>query len=52
MSLASYSQPATRVSIGVGCHHHSVAIGLLEGHIIDEFEIKHDLNGNEGRVKS
>jgi len=46
MSLISYSQPTIRVSIDVGCHQHSVAIGLSEGNvIIDEFEIKHDLNG-------
>ena len=41
----SFVQPMIRVSIDLGCHHHSVAIGLPEGNIIDEFEIEHNSKG-------
>lgn len=33
------------VSVDVGCHSHSVAIGLTGGSILDEFEITHDRKG-------
>lgn len=41
----SFSQPMIRVSIDVGCHNHSVAIGLPDGHVLDEFEIEHNAKG-------
>ena len=33
------------VSVDVGCHSHSVAIGLSGGRILDEFEITHNQEG-------
>ena len=34
-----------RVSVDVGCHNHSVAIGLSTGEILDEFSIAHEPEG-------
>ena len=34
-----------RVSIDVGCHSHSVAIGLSSGEVLDEFELVHGVEG-------
>jgi transposase len=34
-----------RVGIDVGCHNHSVAIGLSSGELLDEFEIAHRPEG-------
>jgi len=34
-----------RVSVDVGCHSHSVAIGLSNGEILDEFSITHEPEG-------
>lgn len=34
-----------RVSIDVGCHSHSVAIGLASGDVLDEFELTHRPEG-------
>ena len=34
-----------RVSVDVGCHRHSVAIGLSDGELLDEFEIVHQAEG-------
>jgi len=34
-----------RVSIDVGCHSHSVAIGLASGDVLDEFELTHQPEG-------
>jgi transposase len=34
-----------RVSVDVGCHNHSVAIGLSTGEILDEFSISHEPEG-------
>ncbi len=34
-----------RVSVDVGCHRHSVAIGLSNGELLDEFEIVHQPEG-------
>ena len=34
-----------RVSIDVGCHSHSVAIGLASGDALDEFELTHRPEG-------
>jgi transposase len=34
-----------RVGIDVGCHNHSVAIGLSSGDLLDEFEIAHRPEG-------
>jgi len=31
--------PEIRVSVDVGCHAHSVAIGLSGGELVEEFEI-------------
>lgn len=41
----AYVHPMIRVSIDVGCHNHSVAIGLSEGQVLDEFEIEHNSKG-------
>ena len=37
--------PEIRVSVDVGCHSHSVAIGLSDGEFIEEFEIEHNSDG-------
>ncbi len=37
--------PEIRVSVDVGCHSHSVAIGLSGGELIEEFEIDHNPEG-------
>ena len=34
-----------RVSIDVGCHSHSVAIGLPTGEVLDEFDLRHQPEG-------
>lgn len=34
-----------RVGVDVGCHSHSVAIGLSSGEILDEFEVSHNPEG-------
>ena len=34
-----------RVSIDVGCYQHSVAVGLPNGDVVDEFDIAHDPSG-------
>lgn len=34
-----------RVSIDVGCHQHSIAIGLPNGEVVDEFEVAHRPEG-------
>src|SRR6056297_1559992 len=31
-----------RVSVDVGCYQHSVAVGLADGTLLDEFELAHD----------
>jgi transposase len=36
-----------RVSVDVGCHRHSVAIGLPGGKVLEEFEIEHHPEGFE-----
>ena len=36
-----------RVSIDVGCYHHSVAVSLLNGVLLEEFELAHDQEGLE-----
>lgn len=36
-----------RVSLDIGCRHHSVAIGLADGELLDEFEIEHTKAGFE-----
>ena len=36
-----------RVSVDVGCHRHSVAIGLPSGEVLDEFELDHRPEGIE-----
>ncbi len=43
MSKSNY--PEIRVSVDVGCHSHSVAIGLSGGELIEEFEIDHNPEG-------
>jgi transposase len=37
--------PEIRVSVDVGCHAHSVAIGLSGGELVEEFEIDHSPEG-------
>jgi len=34
-----------RVSVDVGCHRHSVAIGLPSGQVLDEFDVEHRPEG-------
>ena len=41
----SLLQQEIRVSVDVGCHGHSVAIGLSTGQILDEFDIDHHAGG-------
>lgn len=36
-----------RVSVDVGCHRHSVAIGLPSGQVLDEFDMEHRPEGFE-----
>jgi transposase len=36
-----------RVSVDVGCHNHSVAIGLPTGEVLDEFDLAHRPEGFE-----
>ncbi len=38
-------QQEIRVSVDVGCHSHSVAIGLSSGQVLDEFDIEHHAGG-------
>jgi len=38
-------QQEIRVSVDVGCHNHSVAIGLSTGQVLDEFDIDHHAAG-------
>ena len=38
-------QQEIRVSVDVGCHGHSVAIGLSSGQVLDEFDIEHHAEG-------
>lgn len=37
--------PNLRVSVDVGCYQHSVAIGLADGSLLDEFDIPHRPEG-------
>ncbi len=39
-----------RVSVDVGCHRHSVAIGLSDGKLLDEFDIVHQPEGFHGGI--
>lgn len=39
------STPDIRVSVDVGCHRHSVAIGLSTGEVLDEFDMAHHVEG-------
>ena len=34
-----------RVSVDVGCHRHSVAVGLPSGQVLDEFDVEHRPEG-------
>ncbi len=43
MSIAVF--PEIRVSLDNGCRHHSVAVGLADGQLLDEFEIQHTKEG-------
>lgn len=49
MSLATAQE--IRVSVDVGCHRHSVAIGLSTGQLLDEFDILHKPSGFEDFFK-
>ena len=37
-----------RMSIDVGCHIHRVAVGLSNGQLLDEFDVKHAALGFDG----
>lgn len=43
--MSKSSCPEIRVSVDVGCHGHSVAIGLSGGEVIDEFDVDHNPEG-------
>lgn len=45
MSTAVF--PEICVSLDVGCRFHSVAVGLSDGNLLDEFEISHTKEGFE-----
>lgn len=45
MSTAVF--PEIRVSLDIGCRLHSVAVGLSDGNLLDEFEISHTKEGFE-----
>jgi transposase len=38
-------RPELRVSVDVGCHRHSVAVGLSTGELLEEFEVEHRPEG-------
>jgi hypothetical protein len=38
-------RPELKVSIDVGCHRHSVAVGLSTGELLEEFDIDHRPEG-------
>jgi hypothetical protein len=39
--MSSMVFPEIRVSLDIGCRLHSVAVGLADGQLLDEFEIDH-----------
>jgi len=39
--------PEIRVSLDIGCRRHSVAVGLADGMLLEEFEIEHTKEGFE-----
>ena len=39
--------PEIRVSLDIGCRNHSVAVGLSDGKLLDEFDISHTKEGFE-----
>ena len=43
--MSNQSSHEMLVSIDIGCYQHSVAIGLSDGRILDEFEISHTQTG-------
>ena len=43
--MSKFNVSEIRVSVDVGCHVHSVAIGLSGGEVIDEFEVDHNPEG-------
>ncbi len=47
--MSSMVFPEIRVSLDVGCRLHSVAVGLADGQLLDEFEIDHTKAGFESR---
>ena len=45
--MSSAVFPEIRVSLDIGCRLHSVAVGLADGKLLDEFEIEHTKAGFE-----
>jgi len=45
--MSSVVFPEIRVSLDIGCRLHSVAVGLADGELLDEFEIEHTKSGFE-----
>jgi hypothetical protein len=45
MGVAMVLRPELRVSVDVGCHRHSVAVGLTNGELLEEFDIDHRPEG-------
>jgi len=45
VTMSVTDQQEIRVSIDVGCHQHSVAIGLPDGRLLEEFDIEHKATG-------
>jgi transposase len=45
MGVAMVLRPELRVSVDVGCYRHSVAVGLTNGELLEEFDIDHRPEG-------
>lgn len=45
MGVAMVLRSELRVSVDVGCHRHSVAVGLTSGELLEEFDINHRPEG-------
>ena len=45
MGVAMVLRPELRVSVDVGCHRHSEAVGLTSGELLEEFDIDHRPEG-------
>ena len=39
------TSPEIRVSVDIGCRNHSVAVGLSDGRLLEQFDIAHHAHG-------